>query len=367
MNQRAGCFILILVAIVIGGYIYFSGSHGHPGTPAAAVSTRTAITVNGYVGGEKLGFISDPAVVKILAERYNITVESQKLGSVAMVTGQTQGKDFLWPASQVELDMYKSRGAKLARTEMIYNSPIVLYSWDFVTDALIKQKIVKKIGDSYYIDNLPKLVSVVSQGAKWKDIGLPQLYGRVSIRCTDPAKSNSGMMFAGLLASVMNGGEVVDDASATATLPKVKTFFGRLGFMEESSADLFTQFLKTGEGANPIIVGYESQLVEFAIDHPEYRDMLRQKIRILYPRPTVWSTHPMIALDDNGSHLVQALQDEQIQKIAWERHGFRSGVMGIQNDPNFLKITGIPERIQYVIPMPKARVVEHILTGLGGS
>ena len=174
------------------------------------------------------------------------------------------------------------------------------------------------------------------------------------------------MMFAGLLASISNGGEVVDDSTVAKTLPTVKSFFGRLGYMETSSGDQFDQFLKMGEGANPLVVGYESQLVEFGMANTQYRDMLKQRIRILYPRPTVWSSHPLIALNDNGAKLLTALQDPDIQKIAWEKHGFRSGLLGAQNDPKVLQLAGIPAKIENVIPMPTPRVMERIIQSVGG-
>src|SRR5207245_1370054 len=97
----------------------------------------------------------------------------------------------------------------------------------------------------------------------WKEIGLGQLYGKMTILCTDPARSNSGNMFAGLVANMLNGGEVLDDATAPKVLPKLKRFFGRMGYLQQGSADLFNQFLQQGVGSYPIIVGYEAQLLEF--------------------------------------------------------------------------------------------------------
>jgi hypothetical protein len=177
--------------------------------------------------------------------------------------------------------------------------------------------------------------------------------------------SNSGNMFAGMLATVWNGGEAPDETALAAILPEVTQYFRRMGSMEPSSSDLFDNFLKQGAGARPIIVSYESQLIEFALMHPEYQQLLRQRIRTMYPQPTVWSEHPLIALTKNGKRLVAALKDPEIQKIAWENHGFRSGLIGAQNDPGILKVTGIPEQITAVIPMPSAAVMEAIIRSLG--
>ena len=366
MKQRLGLFLLLLAALVVGLYAW----KGHPkeaagpGGSATAPPVQDIITVKGYVGGEKLGFLADPEVAKILRDKYGLAIDGTKLGSIEMVQGPTTGQDFLWPSSQVAQELYKSRGGKSLGEDTVFNSPLVFYSWDIVTDALIKANVVQKLGTSYYVVDAPKMIRMINSGTHWKDIGLPQLYGRVSIRSTDPTKSNSGMMFAGLLANVTNGGEVVDDAALPKSLPIVKTFFGRLGYLEGSSGDLFSQFLTMGEGANPIIVGYENQLTEFSLENPQYQDLLRKRIRILYPRPTVWSNHPLIALTDNGKKLLTALQDPDVQKLAWERHGFRSGLVGVGNDPKVLQVVGIPETIQNVVPMPTPQVMTKILAAL---
>ena len=106
-------------------------------------------------------------------------------------------------------------------------------------------------------------------------------------------------MFAGLLANVLCGG-VADEASVEAVLPRLQAIFERLGYMEASSSDLFDQFLKTGMGAKPIIAAYENQLLEFAAEHPEDWQQLRDDIVLIYPTPTVWSSHIYIALDEAG-------------------------------------------------------------------
>src|SRR5262249_10134188 len=140
--------------------------------------------------------------------------------------------------------------------DTIFNSPIVLYSWATLTDALIKQGIVEKVKETYYVSDFPKLLKLVSSGQSWKDVGLPQLYGTVTIFSTDPTLSNSGNMFAGLLADMLNGGQVATDASLPKVMPMLKKFFENQGFMEQSSDAIFRQFLNRGMGDKPIVVGY---------------------------------------------------------------------------------------------------------------
>jgi hypothetical protein len=179
---------------------------------------------------------------------------------------------------------------------------------------------------------------------------------------TDPEKSNSGNQFVGLMANVMSG-DVVDDASLPAVLPRLKTLYARLGFMDSSSADLFGEYLRLGEGANPMVAGYENQLIEFAAAEPAKWQSVKDRVVILYPEPTVWSQHQVIALDDKAVPLIAAMQDPEIQRIAWERHGFRMGV-GATKSKAPMALTGIPESVSKVVPMPRYTVMRGIMNGL---
>jgi hypothetical protein len=365
MTRTIGLAILALVVLAVVASQLLGRRTGPGG--GAARSGGDALVVKGYIGGEKAGFLKDEEVQRVLHDRYGLAPDYARLGSIEMVRGSVAGQDFLWPSSQIALELFKERGGKFTKAEILLNSPIVLYAWQPVTDALIRAGIVRKLQESYYIVDFPKLIQMINAGKPWKEIGLPQLYGRVSLVCTDPTRSNSGNQFAGLLANMLNGGEVVDEASVKAVLPGVKRFFGRLGYMQQSSGDLFTQFLQQGIGSYPAIVGYEAQLIEFSLANPQYRDLLRKQITTLYPQPTVWSSHPLIALTPNGERLLAALQDPDLQRIAWERHGFRTGLLGVQNDPKALQVSGVPATIENVIPMPKPQVMEKIIGALSSQ
>lgn len=229
-----------------------------------------------------------------------------------------------------------------------------------MADALIGQNIVELREGSYYVIDFLKLVKLIKEKKSWKSIGLPQLYGNIAIFSTDPRHSNSGNMFCGLLASMLNGGKPVTDENLKA----FSTMWWIILKPEDTwnvAAGIYSKILSQRVGAKPIIVGYENQLVEFAIENEKYSDFLRKKVRTLYPIPTVWSSHPIIALNSGGEKLIEAFKDEEIQKIAWEIHGFRSGLMGVENDPSILKVIGIPKEITSVIAMPHASVMEKII------
>jgi hypothetical protein len=324
------------------------------------------VTLAVYVGGEKAKFLANPKVVARL-DALGVAVNASKAGSIEMATTlDVSAKDAIWPSNQVASEMFRKRGTVLAE-ENVFNSPLVFYTYDVVADALIKLGIVEKRNESYYLVDYARLHDLIMTGKKWSEIGLPQLYGKVSIFSTDPTRSNSGNMFAGYLANLLNGGEVAGPDALPRVLPKLKEYFGRMGFMEPSSADLFENFLKTGVGSKPIIVGYESQLVEFALANKDYQPLIRAKIRTVYPVPTLWSSHPVIALTPRGKRLIEAMKDPALQRLAWEEHGFRSGVMGVQNDPKVLSVTGVPETIESVIGMPNAETMTAIVSALSAN
>ena len=44
---------------------------------------------------------------------------------------------------------------------------------------------------------------------------------------------------------------------------------------------------------------------------------------ILYPRPTVFSAHPLLSLVKESDGLIDALMSDQLLELAWQDHGFR--------------------------------------------
>jgi hypothetical protein len=359
MNARI-IGIIILVLVVAGSLaFYFISEEGGLG----GISFER-IEVSGYIGSEKSNFLDNPEIQDLLKNKYGIIVDYNKAGSIEMVNRNLSGdEDFLWPSSQVALEIYKINNPGSVKSEIVFNSPIVLYSWDLVTTALESANYITKEQDTYFISDFEGLLNAVIANTSWAELGVSQLYGSMTIIPTDPTKSNSGNMFSGLLANILSG-SVVDPTSLDAILPTITEFFSKLGFMEHSTGILFEQYLSKGVGSYPLIVGYENQIVEFSLQNPEIWPRIKDNMRILYPLPTVWSSHPIIALTDNGEKLLEALQDEEIQALAWEQHGFRTGLIGIENDPSALAISGIPQEITSVIPMPVPEVMNSIIQAL---
>jgi hypothetical protein len=327
-------------------------------------SVPDPITVRGVIGSEKSGLLDDPEIKKILHDRHGITVDYKRTGSLRLAQGETAGQDFLRPSGQYPREVCERDHGQVLKAEVTFSSPIVMYAWGPVAQGLAGAGIVEQVDGTSYVD-MAKLVAAINSGKTWGDVGVPQVGGKVLVYTTDPTASNSGNLFAGMLANTLNGGAVADEATIGAVLPGVEAYFGRLGYMSESSGFPFEQFLSQGIGAYPMIVGYENQLIEYSPEHPEFRDVLLKQVTILYPRPTAWATHTMMALDANGVRLLEALKDPDIQRLAWERHGFRTGLIGVQNDPSVFQVVGLPKTsVQTAMPIPRASVMDRIVKAL---
>lgn len=311
----------------------------------------TPITVSIFYGGEKAALLADPLVQKVL-DRYAVTLDATKAGSVEMATTlDTTGKDCLWPSNGLAVALAREAGKPVLSDDTIFNSPIVLYAWDEAAAALQRAGVISN-QDGMRVADTTRLGALISGGKRWKeDLGL-DLYGPFRVISTDPAKSNSGNIWAALLATALNGGTVPDLAAATRLAPQIGAYFTSLGFMESSSGDLFSAFLKQGMGSRPVIVGYENQLVEFALANPSEAGLIRDKIKVIYPSPTIFASHPLIALTPTCKRLLTALTDPDLQAIAWRGHGFRTGLAGIENKASDLASITMPETLRQVVPMP---------------
>ena len=351
MKSRAlGIILLAVVILASGGYYLYS--------------SQSRVTVlDGYLGGEKIGLFEDEEAAEILRREYHLEFQYSRAGSLDMVTDDQTGMDYLFPSSQTALAYYEDEKGQPVQDEIIFNTPIVLYTHQLVLDALMREGIVEEEEGVYYAD-MVKLTDLIMADTSWADLGVPELYGKVSVDTTDPAKSNSGNMFAALLANVLNGGETVDETTVENVIPKLQEIFARLGYMETSSSDLFNQFLRMGVGAKPMIAGYESQLLEFAVENPEDYEQMKDDLVMIYPSPTVWSTHVYIALDEAGRAGAEALLDRDIQKLAWEKHGFRTSTYGAASQSFEGIIEEMAPEVTRVMQVPDYPAMRRIIDSL---
>jgi hypothetical protein len=219
---------------------------------------------------------------------------------------------------------------------------------------LLQARLVVQHDGVYYVEDMPRFTQRLFDGPTWKELGLSQLSGHFEVRLSDPTKSNSGNVFAAILATMELGGNVPDELSVEQTLPAVKQYFERLGYMEPSTEELFKHCVGTGPGKCPIFAAYESQLIEYTLQNPDKREDIEKHLRFIYPQPTELGRHTLIALTANGEQLQRAMLDKDIQHLAATNHGFRTGTA------RPAPIQGLVESIDSVIQMPTTRVMDRI-------
>lgn len=342
-------------------------------------------TVYVATGGGKEDFLNDKDVQKILKSKYKLDVtfdtwsngktitkplirESVGLGNSDIIQAMKNGTNYeitspgvskydaLFTSDQRFYDYYKLYPNKEVGEADRYtvldggltlNTPIVIYSWKEVVDALMKENIVTNNDGVYFITDMNKLIDYILKGKKWKDIGLNELYGSINIASTDPVSSSPGATYYGLLLSILSDAEVTTE-NIEKNLPKLKEFYIKSGYMNNTPADLFERYLKTGMGGEPMIVDYEKSMIDFATSSPDAFAALKDDIRVLYPTPTIWNSHCFMVFTDAGAKLYKALNDPEIAQIAWEKYGFRTGVTGGNYDVSKIGI-GVPSKISSTV------------------
>ena len=376
MNKRLlGVILFIILIVLIIGIKVYDDNEEQIANTIETIKDESLTEVTIAVGGGKEDFIADERILEIMKTQYNIKPvydnwSNGKLIKDPLVREENKEYyDLMFCSDQRFYDYYKlpadkSKGESTRHTVLTggltLNTPIVIYSWADVTDALVREEIVTEISGIYYITDMNKLLNYILEGKKWADIGLPMLYGNINIASTDPVTSSPGATYYGLLLSIMCGGYVTD-LNMFEKLPKLKEFYDKSGYMNNTPADLFEKYLKTGMGGAPMIVDYEKSIVEFATSNPEGYKQIRDDIRILYPTPTIWNSHCIASFTENGNKYYEVFENPEVQKIAWEKYGFRTGVSAGNYDVTTLNIKGIPQQITSLVTSLKMEKYDKLI------
>ena len=366
--------ISIIVGVILLTIIIIAVATNH--------KKNTALTTI-YVatGGGKEDFIADEEVIDILKKEYKLDVVYDSWSNGKTVTAPLvreyvhEGNDsipesswsvncsncskydVLFTSDERFYDYYRLAPNKsLGEADRYYvkdgsltlNTPIVIYSWKEVAEALIKEDIVTKDEKGvYFITDTNKLLNYIVEGKTWSDIGLSSIYGKINIYSTDPVTSSPGATYYGLLLSIMTNGDMSEE-NIDKALPKLKEFYLKSGYMNNTPADLFEKYLREGQGSKPMIVDYEKSIMELITSNKEAFDAVSDKLVILYPKPTIWNSHCIATFTDNGNKYLKAFENKEIQQIAWSKYGFRVGISGGSYDVTKVKVKGIPASIDSV-------------------
>jgi hypothetical protein len=374
-----GVTAVLVVAVFLGGVKLLGGRSGTSADPGPSGSTGAAAVAVTCIGGsEKTGLMADPQVRKILADKYGITVTFVPMGSYDQVNLSSdelkkRGADCLWPSSvsaqYVFEATHKTSDYPGYKAQTVLQSPEVVYAGPAGTKALEQAKIVVQRSGRYFIVDLKALLTnVIDKGTTWSKLGATDLSGPVQISSTDPAKSNSGFTLYQLMLTMLASPDVYqapDVAQAEAALRSLRAIYDKQGLQARSSDAGFDQWLLQGaESHAPLYAGYESQIIQKTVeyvDKPAAAKVLKDQVRVLYPEPTIYSDHPVIALDANAGRFVDAMKDHDIQTIAWTTYGFRSGTEIGLNDVATFPSLALAQQLKTTTP-PNAAVTQLLLS-----
>ena len=221
--------LIILILVVIGIKLVLDSKE---------ISEADLKPVYIATGGGKENFLADEEIQKIVKTKYKLNPIYDNWSNGKLIKNPlvredgTTKYDVMFASDQRFYDYYKVSPDKtkgeadrynVLKGGLTLNTPIVIYSWDTVVDALIEQNIVTKKGEVYYITDMNKLIQYILEGKKWSDIGLDMLYGSINIDSTDPVTSSPGATYYGLLLSIMCEGNVTEE-KLRENLPKLKEF-----------------------------------------------------------------------------------------------------------------------------------------------
>ena len=150
--------LIILLAVIGAAAVYLLLGGGPQPEPTV---------LRGYVGGEKIGLLEDEAVQDILERNYGLTLDYAKAGSLDMVAADHEGRDFLFPSSQTALEYYQQLCGAPDKSQIVFNTPIVLYTHRPILEAFQKEGLVTERDGVYYMD-MAGLVAEIEAGTAWR-------------------------------------------------------------------------------------------------------------------------------------------------------------------------------------------------------
>jgi hypothetical protein len=370
MKSKAGALALLVVcgALMVGAVVW--SNRDKNGEIQAAIAQQNQQTASQpvvcLIGSEKSDFFSDPRVTRILADN-GLPVQLQKEGSREMVFhNDLKNYDCAFPAGEPTAMAIKAK-QKVSNVYPVFFSPVVIASWTELLKPLEAEGVVKKIGPTYFISDMHKLLADVQQNRRWKDLPGNDKFAvsrAIYPSSTDPLKSNSGQMYLALASYVANGDRVVSSTTDVENvLPLMNKLVNDQGYMENSSAGPFDDYATMGMGKAPMVVSYESLFIAAGLKNPGFT----QNRVLLYPTPTVYTKHVLVPLSARGDALGKLLTtNAQLREIAVE-YGFRTNDSALFEKTVVSKMPFVPKEILDVAEPPTFDMLEVLLKRVADS
>lgn len=355
---------LLLLAGVAAGIVYSARDKraaDTAATPAPAAKTEQGKTVvRVLTGSEKLDFLRDPELAAVLAEE-GLALDVQKAGSREIATRpDLKTFDVAFPAGVAAAK--KIAGATGSRRiSNSFYTPMAIASWRQLLPPLEANGIVRKQGGVYYVIDMRKLVELMAQGTRWKDLQPNPNYAvgkSILVTSTDVRTSNSAAMYLALASYLANDDNVVDtDAAADAAVGRLVGLFSKQGYQEASSTGPFEDYVTMKLGKSPLVMIYEQQFLEYALHH----DTIDPDMVLLYPQPTVLTKHTIVALSEAGARFADVFdRNPKIRAIA-ARYGLRGSDNTVLFAQTKARRIDVPPTLVDVVDPPTYDLLERMI------
>ena len=340
-----GSLVLALVATL--GFVLVDRFGGSP------------VVVEGVVGSEKVALFEDERVRDRFVELgYDVQVRPR--GSRLMAEAADRS-DFVSPSSTIASEHVRELHGVTTEYRP-FSTPMVMLTYAPLAEALRESGVTGEAEDGTWSFDMSAYLELTEERTRWRDLPGDSVSSgnrnEVLARTTDPRTSNSAAMHVVVLSYLLNGEEVVspgtEDDELTETLSRL---FLAQGQPPESSQQPFEQFRDLGPGHTPLLWAYESQYVHAAVRGPA----LPEDTVLMYPEPTVYSTHTIVPFGEAGDAVGRLLtEDVELRELVSE-HGYRTD--DTEHFADLVDEHGLPVRVRVgdVVHSPAHEALEALL------
>jgi hypothetical protein len=238
---------------------------------------------------------------------------------------------------------------------------MAIASWKPIAQILVDNGIAQDRGGYYTLD-MAAYLQLVRDGMRWSDLqnnGDYPVNKNILISSTDVRKSNSAAMYLALASFVANANNVVQNrAEIDEVIPLMQDLFLKQGYTEYSSEAPFEDYLVMGMGKAPLVMIYEAQFISQAAKADQG---IGSEMVLMYPEPTIYSKHILVALSEAGDRLGELLQnDPDLQQLEVE-YGFRNANTGHFQEIKNNRGLSLPDTLVNVIEPPSYEILEQMI------
>ncbi|KOV31672.1 hypothetical protein ADK60_14535 [Streptomyces sp. XY431] len=322
---------VLTVLLVLGGLAFAVVNRTKDPKDDPKNDPAKVVTLAGMVGSEKGAFFDDQQVKDALKAR-GLVVNTQSAGSWQMGDLKNDNLDFVFPASQQPAEAIKAdHNLKSTPTRPFY-SPLVIVTYKSTAEVLRQNNLASQDETSHvWKFSMKDFLDGVDNRTTWQKLPRPpanekpgDLVGSIFLTTTNPETSSSGALYLAMVSYLLNANQVIPAPSGVTQQigDKLQAVISPQGVMKNSTEEPFMDFV-SGNG-RPLVLAYESQALELVLKKKAPTDMV-----MLYPDTTVVSDHTIVAFNDKGQRLADALADDPALRDLEIKYGFRpSGAAG---------------------------------------